>query len=393
MTSFDPYSSEHIANPYIIYDNFRKNDPVHYSKLGFWLLTKYEDVLCALKDARLSNKPAPFAALHIRNKDKYTAADVANSLIAFQDPPDHTRPRKLIARAFQEYIQNQEILLTKLAEECAKYISTVDGFDFVNDFAKPFSAQALCQLMGFPRKDMQAIQEWTNLVFFLFHAIPDAHTFARLNVAVKEFRDYTLIMVRNRIENPRGDLLSFLVERIYGSMSEMDLVDNIMLLAADGIENVWAGLSSSMAILLQNSINQEQLQSDQEFLSLAIDECLRLESPAQYQGRIAMESISIGGKEIRSRSIILLGLAAANRDPDIFENAADFNPSRCCPAHLAFGLGRHACIGSSLVKLELSVAVRAIFSRFQGLYLVSPDLSWVGRSGHRWLSSLPVNLV
>jgi pimeloyl-[acyl-carrier protein] synthase len=392
LTSFDPSALEYISNPYAVYDNLRQNDPVHYSKLGFWLLTKYEDVVFALKDARLSNQPSPFAALHVRNKDKYTAADVANRLIAFQDPPVHTRPRQLIAQAFQEYIQNQERKLILLAEECADGINFFNGFDFVNDFAKPFSAQALCQIMGYPRKDMHLIQEWTSLFFFLFHAIPDQDTFSKLNVAVKEFRDYTLNMVRIRMDNPQGDLLSFLVDRIYGGMPEMDLVDNIMLLAADGIENVWAGLSSSIAILLQNSINQERLQSDREFVSLAIDECLRLESPSQYQGRIATEAINIGGKEIRSRSIVLLGLAAANRDPAIFVNSSCFNPMRDGPKHLAFGLGRHACIGSSLVKLELSVAVRTVFSRFQGLSLISSDFNWLGRSGHRWLSSLPVAL-
>ncbi len=382
---FDPADAETVRNPYPAYDQLRARDPVHWNPKGFWFLSRYEDVQSCLNDPRFSNRPAPFALVHARNKDRFAAADVANNLIAFKDAPEHPKLRGWVARCFARHIQKQEEMLQALAQDCSASFERGASIEFVSAFALPFSARAICTVLGLPQEDHARVAAWSEDFFRLFHAIPNAEEFARLNESLLEFRAYVLAVLDQRRVEPRSDFLSELAGSVPAGTTDAEIADNVMLLAADGVGNVQSGLSNCMSILIEQPQLPKALFGSAKERACLVDECLRLESPGQYQGRITSEPVDIGGKSIRANAIVLLGLAAANRDPCAFAEPDLFDPSRTRPQHLAFGSGAHMCMGNVLVRREICAALECLFADGRTFAPVQSQRDWLVRPGHRWM--------
>jgi len=393
MDVFNPLDPDFIRDPYPRYQALRDRDPVHRSAAGFWVLTRYEDVAAGLKDRRLSNKPAAFAIVNRRNTGRHLAAEVANNLIAFLDPPEHSTRRKLIATALQEYLKGKEPVVREIAEELLARLGA-GTVDFVGDVTIPFATRCVCRLMGFPEEDAVRLKNWSGMFFYLFHSIPSAEVLEQVNRSLGEFRAYIRERLEERKHAPRDDLLTLLMQasRAEYSLVDNELVDNCMLLAADGIENVQTGLAAAVATLLKNKDQLRLAMEKPELFDAAVDECLRCESPGQYQGRISLETIEMGGKTIRANSVVLLVLASANRDPRAFPDPERFLVEREGPRHLAFGLGRHACIGGILVAMEFRSFFRVLFDGYRSIELNDPILDWTARAGHRWLAALRLTI-
>lgn len=390
---FRPFDAAFIQDPYPAYSTLRERDPVHQSDTGLWALTRYDDVHAALNDRRLSNKPGHFATVHPRNADKYVAASVASNLIAFMDMPEHAGPRRLIASTFVRHLKGKEPAVAAVADRLRAALRGGGEIDFFRDFSVPFATQCTCLVMGFPLEDGAMLESWSNKLFYLFHSIPGADVLAEVNRALAEYRDYIRKELALRKSNPRDDLLSVLwsASQAEQGLSEQQLIDNCMLLTADGIENVQAGLATAAATLLQHADQLALLQKNPELLDAAVDECLRYESPGQFQGRIALETVEIGGKAIRAHSVVLVVLASANRDERAFPDADRFMINRKgTRRHLAFGSGNHACIGGALVAMEFRAALQRLFDGSQDIELATDRLSWTARAGHRWPSALPL---
>jgi cytochrome P450 len=390
---FNPLDPEFINNPYPRYELLRERDPVHRSDTGFWVVTRYDDVAAGLMDLRLSNKPAPFAIVNPRNKDRHMAAAVASNLIAFSDPPEHTAPRKLIAKTFIAHIKNKEDLIRNIAGELLTRLGA-GSVDFVNGFTIPFAMRSACEIIGFPHHDAARLKYWSGMFFFLFHTIPGAAALEQINEALAQFRAYIVQQLEQRRVEPRDDLLTLLLqaEGPDAILGQDELVDNIMLLAADAIENVHTGLASAVAIMLKHRDQLQLAIANPDLFEAAVDECLRYESPGQYQGRIARETLEIGGKTIKANSVVLLVLASANRDPRAFPQADQFLIGRKGKRHLAFGLGRHACIGGGLVTMKFRAFFQAFLDRWDKVELAQPELEWTARAGHRWPAALALKI-
>lgn len=250
----------------------------------------------------------------------------------------------------------------------------------------------MCQIFGFPESDASRIKAWSEPFFSFFHSIPDRATLLRMNAALQEFRSYVTSAIENRQSAPREDLLTMLAGADADALDNEALVDNTMLLVADAIENVWAGIASVLVLLVQNyQVTKDYLKAGGNWIGVA-DECLRLESPGQYQGRIKLEPMKIGDTYLTKYSLVLVEFAAANRDPSAFEDPKVFRPGRKGPRHLAFGLGRHACIGGSLVRMETAAILSALWPLIPNLEIEQTSLQWDTRAGHRWLKSLPIRL-
>ena len=322
-------------------------------------------------------------------------ADVAANLIAFQDPPGHIAPRRLMATALQSYLKRREAMIREVADEILARLRGRGQLDYATDFAEPFAATCIARIMGFPDKDIPLLLGWSNLFFYMFHAIPDAATLERVDRALVSFRVYVREALNARRTAPRDDLLTLLMEARRGDheLADQEVVDNAMLLTADGIENVQAGLTGTVATLLSHPASLARVLDNPSLLPAAIDECLRFESPGQYQARIALETLTIGDATIRANSVVLVGLAAANRDPAVFGEPDHFNIDRHGPRHLAFGLGRHACIGGALVMEEMAAAILSLFDGSRRVAMRHSELTWVARAGHRWPASLMLDVV
>jgi pimeloyl-[acyl-carrier protein] synthase len=391
---FAPSDPAFIQDPYRYYSILRERDPIHQSDFGFWVFTRHADVAAALNDRRFSNKPAPFATVNVKNSTRYVCASVANNLIAFMDPPDHTEPRRLIASAFVRYLKGKEASIANVAERL--YASWPSGgeIDYFRDFSVPFATECTSLIMGFPPQDSLLLERWSSLLFYLFHSIPSAEVLDQVNRGLQEFREYVRDQIQIKRRSPKDDLLTLLCQSAQQKkvLNDQQMIDNCMLLTADGIQNVQAGLATALATLLQHPDQLAKLLQNPDLMPAAVEECLRYESPGQYQGRITTETIKIGGKAIRAQSIVLLVLASANRDERVFSYPNQFLIERAGPRHLAFGLGNHACIGGALVAMEFRCALRSLFTGSRKTALMTDRLSWTTRAGHRWPAALPLRI-
>lgn len=386
---FDPSSPDAIENPYPLYDRLRTADPVHFNPKGFWFLTRYEDIAAALRDPRFSNRPAPFALLHARNRRRFVASDVAANLVAFQDAKEHTDMRRPLASAFGKRLRGIEQEISQIADEVVDALPRGQEIDAVSTFAEPCALRTTARVIGLPEEDLPQIARWSSDFFFMFHAIPDAETMARLNASATAFRAYVMEL----ISSPgAGGLIADLSSGASHD-ERITLADNIMLLIADGIENVRAGLASALDVILRHPECLELLRREAAALGRAIDEALRLESPGQYQGRITLEPVEIGGREIRSRSIVLLGYGAANRDPNVFDTPDRFDIDRPARRTMTFGMGPHACLGAALFRIQTQAALSALLSHTVRLIAPHAPREWVPRAGHRWLASLSIEVI
>lgn len=386
------FDSAFIADPYPVYDRLREKGALHSVAPGVWLITRYEDAVNALRDNRLSNQPAPFALVNAKHRSTFIAADIAQHLIAFRDPPDSIQPRRLLAGEIQAFCRGREQLFLDLAAELVTSVRPDTSFDFVETIAVPFAVRAMCRIFGFPETDADRLKAWSTLFFHMFHSIPDRQTQRRMNAALGEFRSYVRKAVAARRTEVEDGLISILLRADQDALDDDSLEDNIMLLVADAIENVWAGIASALTILIENRAVVDEFLANSGSWTRLVDECLRLESPGQYQGRIVTEPMEIDGTTLKKYQLVLVGLAAANRDPAVFDEPAAFLPTRKGPHHLAFGLGQHACIGGTLVLMEMTAILSTFWPLVARLEVLEYPLSWEARAGHRWLRALPLRL-
>ena len=384
---FQPLDPAFIDNPYPLLARLRTDDPVHRNSSAIWVLTRHADITAALGDPRFGNAPSPYAVVHARNRPRYLCADVANNIIPFLDPPEHDTPRRLIGRAFARQIRHTPPDLRAIAEEFIAPLRQRPFFDLLHDFATPYAVAVIGRTLGVPREDESLLKEWSHWFFYLFSIIPSHEIRARLDEALAAFRAYS----RGRLEavkhTPDESLLAALVET---GLSDPEIVDTCMLLFADGVENVDRAIANGAAQLLPVPGLWQHLATHPGAIPAAVDECLRFESPALFVGRVAREDIHLHGRTIPKNAGVLLILGSANRDPEAFPDPDIFKPGRPGNRHLAFGQGRHSCIGGPLVRLEMITAFETLVREFPMLRVTGERLEWTPRLGHRWLARLPV---
>jgi cytochrome P450 len=392
-SSFDPDDDGFIQNPYPVFSYLRKNEPLHMTKHGAWVLSRYEDVNAALLDSRLSNEPAFYAVLNKKNREKYVCADLANNTLPFIEGSQHKRLRQLIAPLFLSIIRSGEINIEQIASELAENLKTKNSFDILHDFATPLSISVLCRILGFSKTEQ--LKSWSDYFFYLFSIMPSVEVREKTDKALEEFRSYVAVIVEQRKIKKENDLISMLLtKREEGAdFSDQELIDNCMLLFADGIGNVDTSLTSMMALLLQHPQQMAMLYQDAGLIPQAVDEALRFESPGQFIARVVTEDSEWHGIELKKNQIMFLVLGSANRDVEVFDNPDSFDINRGNSKEaLSFGRGAHSCVGAQLVRIELQAALKVMLQHFPSIRLQNEKLKWRHRMAHRWLEELPVRV-
>lgn len=389
---FIPDDPDFIEDPYSYFDALREVSPVYRSDSGAWVLTSYNFVEAALNDPRLGNAPSKYATVGIRNKDRYTCANVANNLIAFMDAPRHGDPRRIISRAFHRYMRAGLPDLNEIASHSLSHLKINQPIEFITEFATPYSLSVVSKIFGIPSEDELRLKIWTNTFFYLFTQIPSVAIRNRLDQSLQEFRSYLGDQVRDRRKEPRGDFLSELITMNDSeeSLTETELIDNALLVLADGVENVDSGIANMLVCMIQNPEIYQGLNDSPDSVSRAVNECLRFESPAQFIGRVALEDIEIGGYQIKENEPIFLVLAAANRDPEYYSDRNSFKTTRSNQTHLSFGRGKHSCLGGALVKMQMEAALSEISRKYKVIRSLEDRFAWQFRLGHRWLDRLKI---
>jgi len=390
---FNPLMPEFHSNPYPFYRALREEDPVHESPLGFWVCTRYDDAVMILRDPRFGREGMAkrMEARLGLTQDTSRARDML-----FQDPPDHTRLRALVSRAFTPRVV--EVMRPHIQEIVDGLLDRVDGaraMDVIEDLAYPLPVTVICEMLGVPAADQDIFKTWsTDIARSLDAAVlpADSDAIPRGRDARLGLADYFRSLIATRRKDPKPDLLSALIaaEEEGNKLSEGELVSTCMLLLIAGHETTVNLIGNGLLALLQHPDQLRALRDDPGLIQTGVEELLRFDGPVQRTGRMTTAEVEIGDKRIPRDSVVVSVIGAANRDPKQFADPDRLDVSRRDNRHIAFGFGIHFCLGAPLARLEGQIALGTLLRRIPKLALVSNVPEWRESSTLRGLKSLPV---
>jgi cytochrome P450 len=381
-------------NPYPFYDALRVHSPVHWLAPDTVLLTRYADVLAVYRSAHTSSdKRAEFAP---RMGLGTPIFEHHTSSLVFNDPPRHTRVRRLLTGALnQRAIARMETGVLSLVDGLLNEMAHKSEIDLIDDFAARIPVEVIGNLLAVPHAERGPLRDWSLAILSALEPAPDADVLARANVAVDGFMAYLRILVAQRRRapgDPEDDVLTRLLQGdAEGELLEAELLHNCIFLLNAGHETTTNLIGNGLHTLLDHPDELQRLVSTPPMLGSALEELLRFESPLQFNNRRASAPITLGDTTLPAGTFITLCIGAANRDPAVFEQAQRLDLARTPNRHLAFGQGAHACSGMNVARLEARIAIGQLLARFPNLQragTVQRDL----RLRFRGLRHLPAKL-
>ncbi len=374
-------STGSLENPYPVYSLLRTVRPVlevpvpDFEGPGAWLLTRHRDVHLALRDPRFSADRLRAPLIH-QNLDRLppfirqTAQGLRTMLV--MDPPDHTRVRKLVNKAFTpKRIGALRGRIEEIVDRQLDDLSKNEPADLIHDLAEPLPAIVIAELLGVPAEDHRQFRQWsTKLIAGLASPKPEPRIASA--EASQRILAYLSDIVAARRREPRDDLISAMIhaQEESDALSDEELLATSNLLLLAGHETTTNLIGNGVLALLREPEELERLRADPGLLPTAIEELLRFDGPVQATVRVALEDIAIDEHVIPKGALVLVNLGAANRDPDVFEDPDRLDVARDPNPHVGFGFATHFCMGAPMARLEAQVAIGALISRFPKLALV-----------------------
>jgi len=380
-----------LDHPYDVYRRLRDSAPVHRitgpDGTPAWLVTRYDDVRAALADPRLSLDKRHATAGTYKGF-QLPAALEANLLN--MDPPDHTRIRRLVGRAFTpRRIQQLRTPIRRTADGLLDALGPHGTTDLVASYAAPLPITVICDLLGIPEEHRLDFRIWTDT---LIAPDPAAGPEAAREAVVAMFGYFTRLLADKR-RSPADDLLSDMIAvREEGDrLSEDELMSMTFLILFAGYENSVQLIGNAVLALLQHPEQLAALRRDPSRLPAAVEEFARYESPALFAlRRFPVEDVTISGVTVPAGETVWVSLAAANRDPSRFPDPDRLDLGRDASGHLTLGHGIHYCLGAPLARAETEIAVAALLERFPALAPADENLRWRHSLRARGLLALPV---
>ncbi len=381
--AFDPYTEEFVRDPYPTYHAMRSVEPISYQPhWNLTFFTRHEDVSRLLRDRRLGrdivqalgdpdidHREVPRAYPNWRRYVRRLA-------FLEREPPDHTRLRRLVSKAFTRgRVEALRPSLTARAEALLDRVEDRGAFELVADYATPIPLHAIADLLGIPHRDRHRLIPWSHDIVGLYELSPTPETGARAERATIEFVAYLRALVAERHRQPRDDLLSALVavEEEGDRLSEDELVATAILLLNAGHEATVHAISNGVLALLRHRDCLARLVAEPHLIPTAAEELLRYDTPLQLFERWVLEDIRWRGHPLQAGTKIAFLMAAANRDPARFPDPDVLDLARADNPHVSFGGGIHHCLGMALGRLELEVAYEVLFRRFPDLELAAAE--------------------
>lgn len=381
----NPYEPEFRDNLYQIYDYMRSHEPVHQGLFKDWYLTRYSDVKAVLQDPRFQEIPIPEI---IANKSRYLPdkeknldelVKLAGQWLFFLTPPEHTRMRVLVSKAFKsQNLQHKQFQVQEIANKLVSKIKRQESLDVISDFAEQLPAQLTAQILGLPNEDSNLLLNWSKQLFYIIDPLASLNICSDLNHIALECTEYLHTQIAERRMHPGSDLISALiaVEKEGEKLTEQEIISNCVMLFSAGITTTAAAIGNSVLALLRHPDQLERLIHNPEILPTAIEELMRYDSPTQIVGRRATEVVEIRGTIIQPGESINLCLGAANRDSERFFKPDQLDLLRKNNQHISFATGIHLCIGAALARMELPIAISTLVQQFPNLRLVSEQLDY-----------------
>lgn len=396
---FNPFAPGFTDDPYPQYATLRAAAPIYRHPLGFWLLTRYEDVSWLLR-AQLSVDDSNMAdpGLRALRESVYGGEAAAAERLSMldRDPPDHTRLRRLVSKAFTpRAIEALRPHITALADGMLDEVARAGRADLVEAFAFPLPFTVIAGMLGTPPADHARIRELTGTLVRSLEPVADPELAAAIVAADAELVAIAAEMIAWKRRNPAGDLLTALInaEEDGDVLSDDELVAQMLLLYIAGHETTVNLIAGGTLALLRHPAQFALLRREPGLVAGAVEELLRFDSPVQASRRITTEPITVGGHGIPAGAFVMASLASANRDESFWgADAGELRLGRPnARQHLSFGAGPHHCLGASLARLEAGIAFGRIAARFPGLAL-DGDVTWNGRINLRGPAHLPVRV-
>lgn len=398
--------SDFYADPYPVYDVLRGSSPIHRMPDGSYFLTRYADLVAVYRDAQTfsSDKKVEF-------EPKYGAASPLfehhTTSLVFNDPPLHTRVRKLIMGALtRRAIADMERGLVTLVDSLLDDLQVKGGGDLIEGFASAIPVEVIGNLLSVPHADRAPLRAWSLAILGALEPKLTANQEALGNSSVIEFTDYLKTLVAERRKHPgdpEHDVLTRLIGQEDGDkLSEAELLQNCVFILNAGHETTTNLIGNTLVALTEHPeaktellLKQELLACDfiglEAYLNPVIDEFLRFEPSNQLTNSRALKDTQIGGVKIAAGSLLTLCIGAANRDPKQFERPSELILARSNNRHLAFGLGIHQCAGMSLARLEGRIAIGKFLQRFPNYRLLDAPTRG-GRARFRGFLQIPFSV-
>jgi len=394
---FNPLDPEAHKDPYPQYRRLREHDPMLRGPLGYWVLSRYADIAAVLRDPRFGvgvDEASLMLAMTQDGPGIATMVELSRWML-FRDPPDHTRLRGLVSKAFTP--RALEAVRPRVVEIVKGLVDNIAGrgeADLITDLALPLPVTVISELLGLPIEDHAQAREWAEAIAQALDPVVTEEHATRADRAVAGLAAYIGGVVAERRRDPGPDLLSRLIEAEDGAghLSEAELISTVSLLFGAGHETTRNLIGNGMLALLRNPGELRRLREDPSLIRSAVEELLRYDSPVQLAGRGARADVVIGGERIAAGEPMMLLIGAANRDPAQFPDPDRLDIGRQDVKMLSFGGGIHFCLGAMLARTEAQVAIGTLLARVAHIELATEDLAWRPHITLRGLSSLPVRV-
>jgi cytochrome P450 len=393
MSAFNPMDPEFLADPYPTYHRLRDEDPVHHSPMDFWVLTRYEDVAAVLRDPRFIKEP--LVSMVAARFGVSVPPGVGLSMLD-RDPPDHTRLRSLVSKAFTpRVVEGLRPRIQKMVDELITRAEAVGTMDLIEEFAYPIPVNVICEMLGVPVEDHERFKGWSLDIARGLDSVwlpPESEIPKRSGAARHAIGDYMRGLIAERRASPRGDLLSALIaaEEAGDKLSEDELIATCILLLIAGHETTVNLIGNGTLALLRHPEELRRLRETPGLITSAVEELLRYDGPVQRTARITSTAVTLGGRTIPKGEMVMPFIGAADRDPSQFPDPDRLDLGRADNRHIAFGWGIHFCLGAPLARVEGQIAIDTLVQRLPRLALVNDEPEHRQSLTLRGLTALPV---
>ncbi|MCY3559770.1 MAG: cytochrome P450 [bacterium] len=398
----DLLTPERVADPYPVFAELRRNRPVFYNEhYRAWFILRHDHLLAALKDTRFSSDRIRPVFEHklseAQRRERAPTYRILGEWMVFRDPPDHTRLRQLVSRAFTpRAVARWQPRILEVVDSLLAELAPRGRMDVISDFAYPLPAVVIAEMMGVPATDRDLFKDWSDdLMVLVFGARGTAGRRERAQSGLLELSDYLSGLVRRFRAAPAANLISALIRAQEGDerLTDDEITGTCILLLFGGHETTTNLIGNGLHALLRHPEELERLvaRSDADGLRAAIEEILRFDGPSKMQVRMAATDIDVAGHLIRRHDMVYLVQAAANRDPDVFADPDRFDLQRNPTDHVGFGFGLHYCLGAAVARLEGSIALDALARRLPDLRGGPEPPEWHPTLISRGMASFPVS--
>lgn len=394
---FDPRAPEFRANPYPYYALLQQQAPIfRWEAWGIWFLSSYDDCAALLRDNRLGHSPQGYADAPDNQQPLF---DMMGRWMLLMDPPDHTRLRSLVHKAFTPRMVAQlrgsiQQITDGLLDQAEAHAKAQHSFDLMAALAYPLPVAVICALLGVPAADNVRFHAWSDAIARSLDLTEDPAVYDRAAAAAEQLQGYLDGLLVERRARPQSDLISALVavEEQGERLTRAELFATCALLLIAGHETTVNLIGNGTLALLRNPEQWQLLKDNPALIETAVEELLRYDGPVQMTSRIVHEDVELRGHVFRAGQEVAFLLGAANHDPVRFANPGKLDITRADNRHLGFGGGIHYCLGAPLARLEGEIAFSMLARRMPNLQLASDTVTYRDNFVLRGLTALPVRL-